>query len=240
MTFKTINILNVSFINTSATSFWKQLETDISAHKNRFVVTANPEIVMYARRNPKYHTILQQADYITPDGIGIVRATRKLSSPIPERITGYETFLELLRWGNDQGSRVYIVGSKPEVITKVATKIKSEYPNINLVGYHDGYFSNPKPILKAIQRQKPDMVFVATGFPKQEQFIAEYRHINDGLWMGIGGSFDVFSGTVKRAPLFWQNHHLEWLYRLITDPKRLKRQLVIPQFMWLMMWHQPK
>ncbi|GEP20249.1 WecB/TagA/CpsF family glycosyltransferase [Pediococcus argentinicus] len=239
MTFKHANILGYSFINTTFDKFMDQIKNDSTQHQNRFIITANPEIVMYARKHPDYQKLVQTADYLTPDGIGIVKASQTLGDPIPDRITGFDIFNNLLEWGNDNQKSVYLLGSKPEVIQKTVQKIQTDYPDLKIAGFHDGYFKDDAPIITEIENTKPDFVFVATGFPKQEEFITTNRHISDSIWMGVGGSFDVYSGTVKRAPTFWQEHHLEWFYRLITDPKRLKRQLVIPQFMWVV-WRSKK
>ncbi|MCH5462266.1 WecB/TagA/CpsF family glycosyltransferase [Lactobacillus sp. LC28-10] len=229
--FPLVNVLNVPFINTTQAAFLTTVESRINARLNTFIVTANPEIVMYARENPDYQRILSNADYITPDGIGILKGAAILGTPMPERITGYDTMLALLKWGNEQQKSVYLVGAKPEVITDVATVVADRYPHLNVVGTNDGYFADFAPIAQDIAKTKPDMVFLAVGFPKQEQLIADYRHQNNGLWMGVGGSFDVLSGHTKRAPKFFQQHHLEWFYRLITEPTRFKRMMVLPRYL---------
>ena len=106
--FDTVNILNVPFIKTTNAGFVQQLQTDILAHRNRFVVTANPEILMYAREHPDYQQVLTQADYITPDGIGVIQGAQILGTPLPERITGYDTLLTLLEWGSQQHQRIFV------------------------------------------------------------------------------------------------------------------------------------
>ncbi|WP_412988766.1 WecB/TagA/CpsF family glycosyltransferase [Pediococcus siamensis] len=230
--FSSVPIMGIPFAQTTRVQFVNHLQNRIDAHQNTFVITANPEIVMYAGRNPAYHTTLLSADYISADGIGIVKAAQALDTPLPERITGYDIFTDLLRWAETNQKKVYFLGAKPAVITALAAKVAHDFPHIQVVGAQDGYYQDETAITTAIANHQPDLIFVATGFPKQEQFIAEHRHLADGLWMGVGGSFDVFVGAVKRAPKFWQDHHLEWFYRLVTDPRRLKRQLIIPQFMW--------
>lgn len=231
--FTTVSILNVPFINTTNAAFVAQLKQDILAHHNRFVVTANPEILMYAREHPDYQQVLQQADYITPDGIGVIQGAQILGTPLPERITGYDTLLELLQWGHEQRQRVFFLGAKPEVLKQVVATVKTQYPNLVIAGALDGYYDDEAAVVDQISAAKPDMIFIATGFPKQEFFIAKYRHRVDGLWMGVGGSFDVLAGAVKRAPKFWQDHHIEWLYRLIKEPSRFKRMLVLPRYLRL-------
>lgn len=231
--FDTVSILNVSFINTTNAAFIQQLQQDVTAHRNRFIVTANPEILMYAREHPDYQQVLQRADYVTPDGIGVIQGAQILGTPLPERITGYDTLLKLLEWGSLTHQRIFLLGAKPAVLKTVVNKIKHDYPGVVLAGARDGYFQDEAAVVTEITAAKPDMVFVATGFPKQEFFIAKYRERYAALWMGVGGSFDVLAGAVKRAPKFWQKHHVEWLYRLIQEPSRYKRMLVLPRYLRL-------
>lgn len=229
--FKTVNVLDVPFINATEADFLTVLKDRISGHQNTFVVTANPEIVMYAQTHPEYLSLLQQADFVTPDGIGIIKGAEMLHTPLPERITGYDTMTHLLQWGNAQHKSVYMVGAKPEVIADVADQLAVQFPNLTVLGIHDGYFNDFAPIAADIRDKQPDMVFLAVGFPKQEQLIDQYRQASSGLWMGVGGSFDVLGQHIKRAPEFFQRHHLEWFYRLITNPSRLKRMMVLPKYL---------
>lgn len=231
MKYNFVNILGFNFLNVTKSQFLKQVEEDLLQHQNRFIITANPEIIMFARKNPNYAKIVRSADYLVPDGIGIVKASKFTKTPLTERVTGYDVFTELMQWANEHHSKAYFLGGKPAVIKKVVHKVHHEHPGINLVGYHDGYFKDSLPIIDEIKELQPEIVFVATGFPKQEEFIAKCRHFAPAIWMGIGGSFDVYAGTVKRAPEFWQKHNVEWLYRLLSDPKRIKRQIVLPIFM---------
>jgi N-acetylglucosaminyldiphosphoundecaprenol N-acetyl-beta-D-mannosaminyltransferase len=240
MKFQPVNILGFNFLKVTKAQFLNQLEQDLQQKQNRFIITANPEIIMYARQHPDYAKIVQSADYLVPDGIGIVKASKFTSTPLTERVTGYDVFTELLKYGNTHQTKLYLLGGKLAVNEKVVAKIRQEYPNLVIVGHHDGYFDDETPIVAEIQQTQPDIVLVATGFPKQETFIAHHRTVTNALWMGIGGSFDVYAGVVKRAPEFWQKHNVEWLYRLITDPKRIKRQIVLPIFMIQAFFHRQK
>lgn len=232
-TFPTVTVLNIPFINTTASQFITTIQERITQRQTTFVVTANPEIVMYARQHPTYQHVLQSADFITPDGIGILNGAQILGQPLPERITGFDTLEALLQWGSDQHRSAYFVGAKPEVIARLKKILPQRYPGLTIAGLHDGYFQDDQAMAAKIAATAPDMVFAALGFPKQELFIAKHRHLVSGLWMGVGGSFDVLAGTVARAPKFWQEHHLEWLYRTIKEPKRLKRIAVIPHYLRL-------
>lgn len=228
-----VNVLGVNFDKKTFNQFQNEFIGRLNNHLSTFVVTANPEIVMAANENPEFMKILQDdADYITADGIGIVKAAKMLKQPLPERVTGYDLFLWLMKVANERGLKVYLIGAKKQVIHDVQAKISKKYANVQLVGAEDGYFTEDLDLVaRRIQRAQPDLVFAALGFPKQEQLLAILRRNNTpALMMGIGGSFDVFSGHVKRAPEFFQKAHLEWFYRLIKNPSRAGRMLVLPKF----------
>ncbi|MEJ6400193.1 WecB/TagA/CpsF family glycosyltransferase [Nicoliella lavandulae] len=226
-------ILNISYINTNFNHFLNIIQERTNDRSNTFIVTVNPEIAYYAHEHPEYQKIISGADFITPDGIGIIKASEMLNTPIQERITGFDIFKAMLDWGNQNHKSAYFVGAKPNVIEDLKAVLASDYPNLKISGMHDGYFDDEQSIADEIKQTQPDMVFAALGSPKQEAFIAKYRHLNNGLWIGLGGSFDVLSGNTKRAPKFWINHHLEWLYRLISEPSRLPRLMVIPKYLKL-------
>lgn len=228
-----VNILNMAFDNYTKAEFIEKFENRIQQQEKTLVVTANPEIVMYAKDNPKYKTLLSnEADYITADGIGVVKAGEILKTPIKERVTGYDLFLDLLNMANQKHLSIYLIGAKQEIIELAVKRVQEEYPNISLVGYRNGYFDlDDQAVQQDIVDKSPDMVFAALGFPRQEYFLTDLKHkLNKGYLMGIGGSFDVFSGMTKRAPVWMQDLHLEWFYRLLKEPTRFKRMLVLPKF----------
>lgn len=232
-TFPTVTVLDLPFVKTTAAALLPVLQQRISDRQNTFVVTANPEIAMYAHEHADYRDLLLSADFITPDGVGILDGAKILKQPLPERITGFDTLQALLTWGSDHHRSAYFLGAKPAVIAQLKPILARDYPGLVIAGIRDGYFQDAAPIVADIEAQQPDMVFAALGFPKQEQFIHQHRHVTKGLWMGVGGSFDVLAGAVVRAPKFWQDHHLEWFYRTVKEPKRLKRIAVIPHYLHL-------
>lgn len=214
---------------------------NIKKEVKTFIVTANPEIVEYANKNSEYKRIISSADYIVADGIGVILASKLINDSLPERIPGYEMMLDLFQHANDQALKVFLLGAEPSVIETAVDNLKKEYSNINIVGYHHGYMDmKDSKIAKNIQALKPDLIFVALGFPKQEEWIHTYYHLfNKGIFIGVGGSFDVLAGKVKRAPLIWQKLNLEWFYRLIKQPSRWKRMLVLPKFV-LDVWKEKR
>ncbi len=227
-----VEIFNIPFINMKKEDILKILEKRVVENKKTYVVTANAEIVMYAKENVSYFNIITKADYIVPDGIGVVKGAQILKKEIKERVPGIELMVDLLKIANKFNQKVYFYGAKNEVIEKMIKRIKSDYPNINIVGYSNGYINDSdNKITDEIINLEPDYVFVAKGAPLQDEWINKViQKTNKGLFMGVGGSFDVLAGEVKRAPEIWQKLNLEWLYRIAGDPKRWKRSMALPKF----------
>ena len=227
-----VEIFNIPFINMKKEEILKILEQRVVENKKTYVVTANAEIVMYAKENVSYFNIITKADYIVPDGIGVVKGAQILKKEIKERVPGIELMVDLLKIANKFNQKVYFYGAKNEVIEKMIKRIKSDYPNINIVGYSNGYINDSdNKITDEIINLEPDYVFVAKGAPLQDEWINKVIQKTDkGLFMGVGGSFDVLAGEVKRAPEIWQKLNLEWLYRIAGDPKRWKRSMALPKF----------
>lgn len=227
-----VEIFNIPFINMKKEEILKILEQRVVENKKTYVVTANAEIVMYAKENVSYFNIITKADYIVPDGIGVVKGAQILKKEIKERVPGIELMVDLLKIANKFNQKIYFYGAKNEVIEKMIKRIKSDYPNINIVGYSNGYINDSdNKITDEIINLEPDYVFVAKGAPLQDEWINKViQKTNKGLFMGVGGSFDVLAGEVKRAPEIWQKLNLEWLYRIAGDPKRWKRSMALPKF----------
>lgn len=207
------------------------------------VYTPNSEIILHAYKNPDYCKVLNRGDMITPDGIGVVYASRILRRPLPERVGGFDLANEVLRRVAGTGKRVYLFGGKPGVADKAAEKICTLYPGTIICGTQDGYFDAEKErkIIEDINEKKPDLLFVCLGFPKQELWIDAHKdELCSKVCMGIGGSLDVFAGTVKRAPIGFQKLGLEWLYRLLKQPSRAIRMLALPKFGFTVLLHGKK
>ncbi|MFC4402956.1 WecB/TagA/CpsF family glycosyltransferase [Gracilibacillus xinjiangensis] len=229
---KTVNIMDVPFLHTDQSSFVSLIDQHIQSKQKTFVITANPEIVMKAQEDSSFKQYIDKATYVTADGIGIVIGAKLLNDPLPERVTGYDTMIQLLEKANEHHYSVYLLGAQKETLEKTKANIAKDYPNVSIVGSHDGFFDwDDNHIAEEINELKPDMTFVALGVPRQEKWIAEnIDRFTHGIFMGIGGSFDVIAGTVKRAPAIWQKLNLEWLYRLLKQPSRWKRMLALPHF----------
>lgn len=209
----------------SSNSFYEILSNNLEKNEKMFVVTANPETFMISEKDEEVNNmLLDDRTIMVPDGIGVLKAGKKLGYNIEERITGIDIANKLLDFGNEKNKTIYLFGSKQEVIDSMKIVIEEKYPNLKLVGSSNGYVNDKNKVFDEIAKLKPDIVLVALGIPLQEKLI--YKHLDKfkkGIFVGVGGSFDVISGHKKRAPKIFIKLNLEWLYRIIKEPKRLKR-----------------
>ncbi|SFH76654.1 WecB/TagA/CpsF family glycosyltransferase [Pisciglobus halotolerans] len=228
-----VNVIGIVFDNYTKKEFIQFFLERINKKEKTFVVTANPEIVMFAKNNPFYYKIIKKANYVVPDGVGVIKGAQLLGSPLAERVPGFELMLALLQEANLNQLRVYFLGAKQEVVEKAVAQVRKDYPLIQIAGYHDGYFDlKDKKMINEVQGTQPDIVFVALGFPKQEKWISQYLETAEkGILMGVGGSFDVLSGNARRAPKFFLDHNIEWFYRLLKQPSRFGRMMALPRFL---------
>lgn len=209
----------------SQKEFHALVKKNLFENKRMFVVTANPEAFIHGSKNPEIASLLlDDATTVIADGIGIVKGAKKLGIPMEERIPGVELAEALLAYGSEGKKSIFFLGAKKEVLSALTALVAKKYPDLNVVGEVDGYVPDKDAVFETIKELKPDIVLVALGIPSQELLI--YRHLKDfekGIFVGVGGSFDVISGTKQRAPKFFIDHNLEWLYRIAKEPKRIKR-----------------
>lgn len=209
----------------SFTSFCELLKNKIDNNEKTFIITANPETFMLSEQDSEMQKMLNDKNVtIVPDGIGVVKAAKMININVKERIAGIDIAKFLLEYANEKKLKVYLFGSKEEVIVGMKNVIKKDYNSIKLVGATNGYVTDKDNEFENIKKANPDIVMVALGIPAQEKLI--YKHLGEfkkGVFIGVGGSFDVLSGTKKRAPKIFIKLNLEWLYRIMCEPKRLKR-----------------
>ncbi len=211
----------------------------ITARKQVQIGVVNAAKVVNMQRNPLLGEDVLSSDLILADGVAVVWASKILGKPLPERVAGIDLMFGLLERGNQYKYRVYCFGATEEVSLKVEENIARDYPNVIFSGRRNGYFSSDEEeaIARDIAAAKPDILFVAITSPKKESFLAKYSQMMGVLVChGVGGSFDVYAGKVKRAPQVWQQLGMEWLYRVIQEPRRMwKRYLVTNTFfLWLL------
>lgn len=197
------------------------------------VVTPNAEIAYEALHDENMRTLLNSAELMLPDGAGVVLASKILKTPLKQKVAGVDFADGLLGVLETTGQSLYLLGSKPGIGELAAQKMMQKHPKLRIAGIADGYFQDEAPVIDKINASGADVLFVCLGAPKQEQFMARHQmalHVK--LMAGLGGTLDSFAGTVKRAPKWMIRLNLEWLYRLIKEPKRFKRMLRLPKYLW--------
>ncbi|MBD7984595.1 WecB/TagA/CpsF family glycosyltransferase [Sporosarcina sp. Sa2YVA2] len=210
-----------------------KLFANIDTKKKSLVVAINPEKLMKAKDDPALKALLNRAEFQIPDGIGVIIASKLRKGNIESRVTGVDMMDRIVREAAKTGKSIFLYGAKPGVAEAAARKLTDTYPNLQVAGTLDGYEQDTQKVLNAINEAKPEILFVAMGSPKQELWIEQHRdNLYPTLYQGVGGSFDVLAGNIKRAPAAFQKVGAEWLYRLILEPSRLKRQMNLPKFLF--------
>ena len=233
-----VDILGVHVDSLTMGEAVKEIQAFIEGKKTVLVATANAEMIMRATYDCELKNILNDAALVVPDGAGTVWAARHLGHLMPERVAGYDLAQELMREAPRRGDRLFFFGAAPGVAEKAKKKAEKLYPGIEIVGIRNGFFSakDEPEILHEIQEAAPDILLVALGVPKQEKWLA--AHLNElsvPVSMGVGGTFDVMAGIMKRAPRWMQKAKLEWLFRGALQPKRAGRLMALPRFVFKVM-----
>ena len=229
--YETHSILQVPFHGLTPYQALEALLGFLHTSKNHLIVTPNPEGVMLATRNNSFLQILQSADLVLADGIGILLAARWLKLPIPTRVTGCDIAMALLK--SAKNSTCYLLGAAPGVAETAKHNLLQQ--GISVIGARDGFFNEEteKAIIEEIRTLKPDILIIGMGMPRQEEWAAAYLHtLPCKVTLCLGGTIDIIAGNVRRAPKIMRGLGLEWLFRLITNPSRAKRMLDLPRFAW--------
>lgn len=208
----------------------ERIDATIARRQRLLTGVVNAAKVVNMRRDPELRRAVLAADLIVADGMAIVWAARLLGLAVPERVPGIDLMERLLERGNEKGYRVFCLGAKEKVLQTVMNKIRSENPGVELVGGRDGYFSeSDEPEVAAqIEAARPDLLFVAMSSPKKELFLERWaERMGVPVCHGVGGAFDVLAGVVRRAPPAWQRLGLEWLYRVVQEPRRMWRRYLV-------------
>ncbi|MCK4259709.1 MAG: WecB/TagA/CpsF family glycosyltransferase [Halanaerobiales bacterium] len=232
---KKIEVLGVQVMIISMEETLSWIEETINNREHfRHIITGNPEMVMTAQENEEFLKIMNQADLVVPDGIGLILAARYfMGVEIPERVTGFDLSTRLFDLAQKNGYSVYLLGGAPDIPLKAKEHLTKKYSGLNIVGTHHGYLNdeNQPKLLEELQRLKPDILLVGMGALRQEVFISKYKDLCQiPVSIGIGGSIDIWAGNKKRAPKLWQDLHLEWFYRLLKEPTRFFRMMSLPKF----------
>lgn len=234
MTDKYIRIFGVRIDCVDMEEAFNRFLTLLNRERSAVIYTPNTEMVMMAEKDPEFKEVLNAADLVIPDGIGLIHASRIHHLGLTDRVPGIELMDRILKYCHATRRSIYLFGGKPGTAELAGQKILEKYPNIVIKGIENGYFGpdDEDRIIDAINDAKPDVLFVALGAPKQEKWIAKHRRtLNAHVAMGIGGSLDVYAGNVKRAPVFFQKLGIEWMHRLLKEPSRIGRMMALPKFM---------
>lgn len=208
---------------------WQRCRHGLGSH----VVTLNAEMAMQAEQDGRLRQIIHQAELVIPDGAGVVLYFRVKGRKIA-RYPGIELAADLLRQARPEET-VFFYGGAPGVADQAAARWQQQVPGLAIAGVQHGFLppAEMPQLEQQLQQLQPQLIYVGIGVPRQEYWIAEHRHLcPNAIWIGIGGSFDIWAGTKTRAPAWLRNHHLEWLYRLYQEPWRWRRMLALPQFAW--------
>ncbi|MBE6573046.1 MAG: WecB/TagA/CpsF family glycosyltransferase [Ruminococcaceae bacterium] len=229
-----ISIRGVNFDNVTmdeAVEICKCFLRDDSGAK--IIHTPNAEITQLCVEDEKVKKTVNGADLIIPDGAGVVLASKILKKKLKCKVAGIELCENLARISGEMNAKIFFLGGKPGIPDKAAEKLLEKYPDMLIAGTNDGYFKSDEEIIEKINASGADIVFVCLGVPKQEQWMEKHRKdLNIKLMGGFGGSFDVLSGTIQRAPKIFIKLNLEWFYRLCKEPKRIGRMMKLPKFIF--------
>ena len=232
------NILGFDVLKTNYKNLINNIFKDINNNEKHFIVNINPFIVMNFYKNDKIKKLFNKEKYQIADGIGIVWASKFNKKLITERITGIDLMEKICEKSAIENKTIFLCGSSPGVAEKTKEVLEKKHKNIKIIGACSGYITE-KEMVKLINNSKPDIIFLALGSPKQEMFILNNKNkLKSKIIMPVGGSFDVISGNIKRAPKIFINTKSEWFYRMIKEPKRIIRNLSLIKFVYLVIFNK--
>lgn len=226
--------MGVGFDDLTKAEFIDRAGTMILEKQRGYCVTPNAEIVYEAVQDPEFRELLNGAALVLPDGAGVILGAKILGTPLKEKVAGIEFGEAVCKLLSENGGKVYLLGGKPGIAEQAGQNLVKKYPGLNVCGTADGYFKEEGPVIEKINAAEPDVLFVCLGAPKQEKFMKNhFDELNATLMLGLGGSLDGYAGVAQRAPQWMIDLSLEWLYRLVKDPKRIGRMMRLPKFMLL-------
>jgi N-acetylglucosaminyldiphosphoundecaprenol N-acetyl-beta-D-mannosaminyltransferase len=236
MTGEKVNLLDINVNALSMELAVARIESFIRSREPHMVVTSDASAIVRSQSDEQLHDIINTADLVTPDGIGVIWSARLLDLPLYERVSGVDLALALCSLCREKGYSLFLVGAAPGVADEAADKLKERFPGLRIAGTRHGFFTTEEEpeIVRLIREARPDILLVALGIPRQEKWIK--RHLQElqvPVCIGVGGSLDVYAGRVPRAPEWVQRLGMEWLYRTARDPRRLGRMLLLPRLIFL-------
>ena len=228
-----INILGVAFDALTLGEAEERADALLCSGAGGYIVTANPEIVLRCREDAAYAAAVNGAKLVLADGVGDLCAARILGTPLPGRVAGADLVPRLLARLAERGGSVFLYGARPGVAERAGESLQSACPGLRIAGTENGYISDETALLEALEREKPDLLLLGLGAPRQELWMARNRQKINAVMIGVGGLLDVFAGDIPRSPESLQRLGLEWLYRLLREPRRFKRVIRLPKILLL-------
>ena len=232
----TVNVLGIDVFSIRMAQLLNICEEYIDNKKALLLGVVNVAKLVNCHKNIELQRSLMEADIVLADGLPIIWLSRMLGDPLPERVTGIDIMYELLKEANKKHYRVYFLGARPEVLQTMIKTIQKDYPGIPIAGYRDGYFDKDEEqdVAKNIKDSHADILFVGISSPKKENFLKNWLNfIGVPICHGVGGSFDILAGVTNRAPIWMQKCGLEWLYRLIQEPRRMWKRYLITNMIFI-------
>lgn len=233
---KRITILNTQIDVLNVKETIELVEKYVMQKVPLHLIGVNADKINEVNSNERLKQIVNSCGVINADGASVIMASKYLGTPLPERVAGIDLMQSLVQLSEEKGYSIYLLGAKFEVVNKTAEVLKRKHPKLNIVGIHDGYFKEEQwlQISSEIKEKKPDFVFVGITSPLKE-YLVEFLQDdgNDCVFMGVGGSFDVISGNIPRAPKWMQKMNLEWLFRVMQEPKRLFKRYFVGNFKFI-------
>lgn len=229
---QSITVLGVKIHRLTLNEAVSEIEKYVLSGSVHTVVTADASGVVAAQKDKEFREIVNSADMVTPDSVGILLAAKWFGQALPERVSGVDLVQELCRRASEEGWPIYFLGAAPGVAELAADNLGRKFPGLKIAGTHHGFFQDDEEVVDQIRRSGARIVFVALGIPRQEKWI--HRHIDRlgvQVAIGVGGSFDVFSGRVRRAPKWMRDHGLEWIHRLAMNPRKISKVAMLPRFL---------
>jgi len=231
-----ITLLGVRVDKVDMAGALEAIEGFIESGAPHIVVTADASAIVIAQKDDELKRIINEADLVTPDSTGIMLASKWYNDPLSEKVSGVDLAVELAEVGARKGYPLFLLGAAPGVAEDAAMNLKQRFPGLEIAGVHDGFFSDDEPVVKQVAESGAKILLVAMGIPKQEKWITKHLdRLGVGVAMGVGGTFDVLSGRVNRAPEWMRRHGLEWLHRLASNPKKIGKVATLPRFLLMVL-----
>lgn len=227
------DVLGVLYDNVTMQEALEKAREILRGDKAAYCVTPNAEMAYEALHDEAFCALLNEAALVLPDGAGVILGAKILKTPLKQKVAGIEFAQNLLPILEAEGKRLFLFGSKPSIAETAAENLRKKYPKLCICGTADGYFREEAAVVQTIRAAQPDVVFVCLGAPKQEYFMRAHKdELGARLLIGLGGTLDNFAGTVRRAPKWMIRLQLEWLYRLVKEPRRIGRMMRLPKFVF--------